>query len=437
MRGMIDWFSRNTVAANLLMLLIIVSGVIAALNVKEEVFPEFELDMINITVPYLGAAPEEVEGAVSVRIEEAIQGLDGIKQITSTASEGSGSVVVELELGADARKVVDDIKGRVDAIDTFPAETEKPIVREMTARNQVVDIAISGQTDEFTLKTIAERVRDELGSYPEVSQVDIVSARPYEIAIEVSETALRRHGLTFADVARAVRRTSLDLPGGSVRSVSGEILLRTIGQAYRGDEFERLVLMTRADGTRLHLGDVATVVDGFAETDQFARFDEAPTIMHGLGVPHGRPERARHRRPGRRLRRTDAGAPPRRDLDHGLAGLLTDPAFPPHLDVQERSHGVCARVRPAGALPGVASGGLGQSRHPDLVSGAPSRSCRGLTSRSTTSRRLPSSWSSESSSTTRSSSGRTSSRIRSVTGTGCGEPSMARRRSPNRSCSPC
>ena len=279
MRGMIDWFSRNTVAANLLMLLIIVSGVIAALNVKEEVFPEFELDMINITVPYLGAAPEEVEDAVSVRIEEAIQGLDGIKQITSTASEGSGSVVVELELGADARKVVDDIKGRVDAIDTFPAETEKPIVREMTARNQVVDIAISGQTDEFTLKTIAERVRDELGSYPEVSQVDIVSARPYEIAIEVSETALRRHGLTFADVARAVRRTSLDLPGGSVRSVSGEILLRTIGQAYRGDEFERLVLMTRADGTRLLLGDVATVVDGFAETDQFARFDEAPTIM--------------------------------------------------------------------------------------------------------------------------------------------------------------
>ena len=279
MKGMIDWFARNSVAANLLMVCIIAGGIIAVFNVKEEVFPEFSLDMISVQVPYLGAAPDEVEEAVCVRIEEAIQGIDGIKQITSTASEGMGSVMVELELGADARKVVDDVKSQVDAITTFPAETEKPIIREMTARNQVVDVAISGQTDEFTLKALAERVRDELSAIPEISQVDVVSARPYEIAIEVSETALRRHGLTFDDVARAVRRSSLDLPGGSVRSESGEILLRTIGQAYRGEEYENLVLMTRADGTRLRLGDVATVIDGFAETDQFARFDVQPTIL--------------------------------------------------------------------------------------------------------------------------------------------------------------
>ena len=276
---MIDWFARNSVAANLLMVFLVASGTIAGFNVITEVMPEINLDRIQVEVPYLGAAPEEVEEAVCVRIEEAIYGVDGIKQIVSTASEGMGSVVIELELGADARRVLDDVKGRVDAIDTFPEETEKPIIRELTARHQVADLAISGHADEFALKAIAERVRNELSSLPEISQVDVTSARPFEISIEVSETALRRHGLTFDDVADAVRRSSLDLPGGSVRSASGEVLLRTIGQAYRGDEYESLVLMTRADGTRLVLGDVATVVDGFAETDQSARFDLEPTVL--------------------------------------------------------------------------------------------------------------------------------------------------------------
>ena len=279
MRGMIDWFARNSVAANLMMAFILVSGALATTNVREESFPEIELDRINVEVPYLGAAPEEVEEAVNVRIEEAIQGIDGIKQIQSTASEGMGSVMIELDLGADARRVVDEVKGNIDAITTFPIETEKPIVREMTMRQQVVDVAISGDVDPFTLKQVAERVRDELTAIPEITQVDIVSAPPYEISIEVSEDDLRRHGMTFDQVAQAVRRSSLDLPGGSVRTERGEILLRTIGQAYRGAEFENLVLWTRADGSRLRLGDVATVVDGFEETDQRARFDVEPAMM--------------------------------------------------------------------------------------------------------------------------------------------------------------
>ena len=279
MKGMIEWFARNSVAANLMMVFIMVSGVIATFAVREEVFPEIELDRINIEVPYLGAAPEEVEEAVNVRIEEAIQGIDGIKQIQSTASEGMGTVMVELDLGADARKVVDEIKSTVDAITTFPVETETPIVRELTSRMQVADIAVSGDVDPFTLKEVAERVRDELTAIPEITQVEVVSAPPYEISIEVSEIALRRHGLTFDQIADAVRRSSLDLPGGSVRTESGEILLRTIGQAYLGEEYENLVLWSRADGSRLRLGDVATVVDGFAETDQYARFDVKPTMM--------------------------------------------------------------------------------------------------------------------------------------------------------------
>ena len=279
MSGIIDWFARNSVAANLLMVFIIVSGAFSAFSVKQEVFPEFSLDMVTIEVPYLGAAPEEVEEAVNVRLEEAIQGIDGIKQITSTASEGSGSVMIELDLGADARKVVDDVKSNVDAISTFPDETEQPIIREIRSRRGVIDIAVSGMADEVTLKRLAERVRDDLAALPEITQVEMANARPYEISIEVSEASLRRHGLTFQAVAEAVRRSSLDLPGGSVRTDGGEILLRTIGQAYRGNEFEDLVVWTRPDGSRLHLRDVATVIDGFAETDQMARFDIEPTML--------------------------------------------------------------------------------------------------------------------------------------------------------------
>ncbi len=279
MNGTIAWFARNPVAANLLMVFLVVGGLLTVFDVPSEVFPEIELDRIQVEVPYLGAAPEEVEEAVCVRIEESIQGIDGIKRITSTASEGMGTVVVEIALGADPRRVLDIIKNRVDAIDTFPAETERPIVSELIAQSPVIDLALSGTADEFGLKATAERIRNELSSLPAISLVEVAGARPYEISIEVSESALRRHGLTFDDVANAVRRESLDLPGGSVRGADGEILLRTIGQAYRGDEYENLVLLTRADGTRLLLGQVATVVDGFAETDRSARFDADPTVL--------------------------------------------------------------------------------------------------------------------------------------------------------------
>jgi multidrug efflux pump subunit AcrB len=275
----IDWFARNPVAANLLMVLIIASGVAAVFSVKKEVFPEFDLDQISISVRYLGATPAEVEEAVCVRVEEAIQGIDGIKRITSTASEGSGRVLVELQLGASVSKVLDDVKSQVDAIDTFPEETEKPIIQEVTARRQVIDVAVWGDADERTLKVVAERVRDDLLAIPGITQVDLTNARPYEISIEVSEEKLRRYGLTFEQVARAVRISSLDLPAGSVKTGGGEVLLRTKGQAYRGREFEDLVLLSRRDGTHVRLGQVAEVVDGFADTDQLSRFQGKPALV--------------------------------------------------------------------------------------------------------------------------------------------------------------
>ena len=348
MKGMIEWFVRNGVAANLMMIFIVMSGIIAVTTVREEVFPEIELDRINIEVSYLGAAPEEVEAAVIIRIEEAIQGIDGIKEIQSTAAEGMGAVIVELELRADARKVVDDVKSSVDAIAAFPVETEKPVIRELTRRMQVTDIAVSGDVDPFTLKATAERVRDELTAIPGITQVDIVSAPPYEISIEVSEVALRRHGLTFDQIAAAVRRSSLDLPGGSVRTAGGEILLRTIGQAYRGEDYENLVLWTRADGSRLRLSDVATVVDGFAETDQFARFDVTPTMMVSVfrtgeqsaleiaALVHDYIDEAQTHLP-------------RQYIADNLAGLGADVERPAVADAAQRRERVCAglyRARP-------------------------------------------------------------------------------------------
>ncbi|TDI12734.1 MAG: efflux RND transporter permease subunit [Acidobacteria bacterium] len=279
MKGAIAWFANNAVAANVLMVVILIAGASSLMNMKQEVFPEVDLDLIAVSVDYLGAAPEEVEQAVCVRIEEAIQGIDGIKKITSSAREGKGTVVAHLATGANSSRVLDEIKSRVDAIDTFPEETEKPIIREVTNKRQVIDLAVWGEVDRKVLKVLAEGLRDDLAALPGITIVELSNAPPYEISIEVPESSLRRHGLTFDEVAQAVRRSSVDLPGGSIKTEGGEILLRTSGEAEVARQFEELVLRTRRDGTRLRLGDVAHVIDGFAETDQFSRFDGKPAIQ--------------------------------------------------------------------------------------------------------------------------------------------------------------
>ena len=279
MHSLIEWFARNRVVANLLMLSILGLGLSTMSSINQEVFPEFEMDIISVAVPYRGAAPEEVEDGVVVRIEEAIEGLEGVKRLTSTSSEGAASLIIEVETGYDTRELLDDVKARVDAISTFPLETEEPIVGEVLARMQVINVSLSGDTDELTLKLLGEEVRDEIMALDGITQADLKSVRPYEIAIEVSEDDLRRYGLTFDDVAEAVRRSSMDIPGGSVKAETGEILLRTIGQAYRGGDYENITLLTRPDGSRLRMADVAVVIDGFEETDAWSRFDGEPTVM--------------------------------------------------------------------------------------------------------------------------------------------------------------
>ncbi len=279
MKGVIGWFARNGVAANLMLLVIVASGAIVLTDLKQEIFPEFSLDIITVEVRYRGAGPEEVEDAICLRLEEALQGMDGIKKMTSTANEGVGLVVLELLVGYDVRRVLDDVKASVDAIDTFPEDVEKPVVQEVTSRFQVINVAIAGEADLATLKRIGEQVRDGLTALPEISQASLLNAPPNEISIEVSDEALRRWGLTFDRVADSVRQFSVDLPGGSVKTDNGEILFRTKGQAYSGAEYESLPLLTRPDGTRIYLRDVATVIDGFEDLAVSSRFNGKPAVM--------------------------------------------------------------------------------------------------------------------------------------------------------------
>lgn len=279
LKGPIAWFARNGVASKMMIIVIFVGGLISMFTVKKEVFPEFSSDMITIAVSYRGASPEEVENAVSVRIEEAIQGINGIEKIRSSSNEGMSMVSVELLHGADASKVLNEIKAEVDAISTFPDETEKPVIKEMFMKSQVINIAVAGDVDERTLKRFGEQVRDEVSHLPGITQVVLAVARPYEIAIEISESALRRYGLTFDEVTMAVCESSLDLPGGSIKTVGGEFLLRVQAQAYRSEEFGKIPLRTLPDGSRLLLSDVATVVDGFEDVVKFARFNEQPAVI--------------------------------------------------------------------------------------------------------------------------------------------------------------
>jgi len=283
---MIRWFAYNGVAANLLMLLIIIGGLAALLRVKLELFPPFSLGTITISVPYRGAAPAEVEEAICIRIEERIQDLEGIRTITSDATEGLGTVSVQVETGHDSRRLLDEIKARVDSIDTFPSEAEKPIVEEVLIKREVMNVAIYGDTDERNLKRIAERVRDDLVAIPGISQVVVSGIRDYEITIQVSEMDLRRYGLTFDDVVAAVRRSSVDTPGGTIRSEGGDILLRTKGQAYVRADFAAIVVLRNLDGTLITLGDIATIDDGFVDTELSTTFNGRPAanlIVYEVG----------------------------------------------------------------------------------------------------------------------------------------------------------
>ena len=263
---MIDWFARNHVAANLLLFSIIIGGFYSLHStLKLDLFPEVEPDIIRVFVPLRGATPEDVELGVAIRIEEAVQDLEGIDRITSRSVEGSTTVRIEVDSDYAPRDLLNDIKNRVDSINTFPADTEKPVVSLLQRNHAVLSVVVAGNYSEKEIRTFAEQVRDDLLSIEGVTQIRLDAVRKYEISIEASQDRLREFRLTLADIATAVQRSSLDVSAGNVRTEGGDVLIRSKGQAYRRAQFEDIVVKTNPDGSIIRVSDVAKVDDGFEE----------------------------------------------------------------------------------------------------------------------------------------------------------------------------
>ncbi len=277
-RGPIAWMIRNGVTPNLIMLFLLFGGAIMLFHIKQEVFPEFSLDTVTITVPYPGASPEEVESGIVLAIEEAVRGIEGVKQVTSTSSEGRGVVDVELLSGVDQQKVYQDIRQEVDRINTLPLDAEEPQVVLQVRRREVLDMQIYGKADEWVLRSIAEDVRDRLLQNPGITQIELDGVRAFELRVEIPPETLRSLGLTLEEVATIIRRTAIELPGGSVRTESGEILMRFKERRDWAAEFADVPVVLSGSGSRLRLGDIATVRDDFEETYRFASFNGYPAV---------------------------------------------------------------------------------------------------------------------------------------------------------------
>jgi multidrug efflux pump subunit AcrB len=279
-RGLISWFIANPVAANLLMVVLLVGGSLSAYNLRSQVFPTISPGTVVVTVPFPGATPAEVEEGVTRRVEEAVLGIDGVKRVTSNAAENVGTVTIETSDFADRNQVKDDVESAVDRLSEFPpANAEKPVVVAPKPTGSVVTLAIVGGVGEKGLRSAAEEIERDLLSQPGVSLVELEGARDYEISIEVSEATLRRYGLSFEEVANAVQRSSLDLAGGSIASSSGEILLRTNQKRQTGEEFESVVVRTRPDGSEILLSDVATIRDGFVRESLNNTYNDRPAVF--------------------------------------------------------------------------------------------------------------------------------------------------------------
>lgn len=279
MTGAISWFVRNPVAANLMMTVMVVGGFFTLIQLTQEEFPAIDPEAVQIVVEYRGASPAEVEESICIRVEEAIKGTPDLDRISTMASEGICVVTAEILVGADVTAAATEIENRIDAIDTFPADSERPLVSKVEVRRPVLRVALSGPLTEHELKRLGQRARDEIANLPGVSQVVLQYDRDYEVSIEVSEATLRRHGIDLNHVAEAVRSFSLDLPGGSVKTGGGEILLRAKGQAYQQSDFEDIVVLTRPDGTLLRLSEIAKVIDGFEDTELRGQFNGDPSVV--------------------------------------------------------------------------------------------------------------------------------------------------------------
>lgn len=276
--GLIAWFTRNHVAANLMMFAIIVGGIFSLSRIQREMLPEISTNTISVQLTYPGAAPQEVESGVLDKVEEVLESVDGLKQVLAVADEGGGSVSIQVKDGYDVGEVLDQVKMQIDSVSSFPDSMEKPVIYRQKFSSDVLWVSVYGDTDEFTLKEFVKKLSDDIKINTSASRINVYGTNDYEVAIEVSDFKLRKFGLTFDQVVSAVQASSIDLPSGFIKTVSGDILVRTKGIAESQVDFESIVLLSRTDGTHITIGDVATVNDGFVEEEGFARFDGKPTL---------------------------------------------------------------------------------------------------------------------------------------------------------------
>ncbi len=279
MKRILAAFAGNTVFANIVLLMIFMAGALALTNMRRESFPLFSLDLITIQVAFPGADPEEVEEGISLKIEDALETVEGIKQYTTKSSENMASTTIEVQEGYDVGEVLDQIKAKVDAVSTFPVDAERPVITEVLFRNAVMMVALTGNLREKQLKIQANRIRDEIKRLDGISQVEVFGSRAYEISIEVSEERLRQYGLSFAQVARAIGNSSLNLHGGTIRTSGEEIRVRTIGRKYTGEELAHIIVLADSEGGLITLDRIATIKDDFAEDPITALIDGVPAVF--------------------------------------------------------------------------------------------------------------------------------------------------------------
>lgn len=298
LRGPIAWMTGNSVTANLLMLLLLIGGLVMTTRIKQEVFPEFSLDMVTVQVSYPGASPEEVEQGIILAVEESLLGLEGIDELSSTAVEGSATIRAELEEGSDQQKIYQEIQQGVDRITTFPDDAEQPQVSLVSHRREVLNLSFYGQVPEATLREVAEQARDRLLQDSGITQIDVLGGRDYEIQIEISQQTLRTYDLTLQQVADTISRAAIEMPGGELDTAAGKILLRVKERRDWASEFAQLPIITTADGTVLTLEQLAEVREGFEESDRAASYNGQPSIslsVYRVGeqTPIGVSERVR------------------------------------------------------------------------------------------------------------------------------------------------
>ena len=278
-KNILAWMAGNPVAANLLMLILIIGGLVTASMITQEVFPEYDLDIVDVSVHYPGASPEEVEKGIILALEEEIRSLDDVERVTAVAEEGRARITVELLSGANANKTLQDIKNGIDRVTSLPDDVERPLISLQTRKREVVRLALYGDIDEWSLFTMADTIREELIDLPEITQVELRGIRQPELSIEVPQKTLRSFGLTLGEIAETVKKRAIDIPAGGIKTPGGEVLLRTTERRDVASEFADLAILSQEDGTEVSLGSIAQINDGYAETDREAYYNGKRAVL--------------------------------------------------------------------------------------------------------------------------------------------------------------